>query len=173
MRVRSSSSPLTLRRAAGGVHADGADLERAVLRGAGGRRAPARAPLRAVTRAPQHRPDPRGHLAGAERLDDVVVGAELEADDAVGLLAAGGEHDDRDLGALAERAGDVVARPVGEHHVEEDEVGHLARGLLDRVGHRSGHTRVEPLAVKCLREGFGDRGLVLDHEDGAPARHLS
>ena len=46
-------------------------------------------------------------------------------------------------------------------------------GLLDRVGHGSGHTRVEPLAVKCLRKGFGDRGLVLDHEDGAPARHLS
>ena len=170
MRVRSTSSPPTLRRPAGRVHADGADLERAVLRvraaGAG------RARLRSVARPPQHRPDPRGHLARAEGLDDVVVGAELEADDAVGLLAAGGEHDDRDLGALAERAGDVVARPVGELHVEEDEVGHLARGLLDRVGDRSGHTRVEPLAVECLREGFGDRGLVLDHEDGAPARHL-
>ena len=45
--------------------------------------------------SPQDRPDPRHELARAERLDDVVVGAELEADDAVGLLAAGGEHDDR------------------------------------------------------------------------------
>src|ERR671931_354682 len=49
-------------------------------------------------------------------------GAELEADDAVGLLAPRREHDDRDVGALAELSGDVVARAVREHDVEEDEV---------------------------------------------------
>jgi hypothetical protein len=58
---------------------------------------------------PQDSADARGDLTGAERLHDVVVGAELEADDAIGLLTAGGEHDDRDLGVLAQRAGHVVA----------------------------------------------------------------
>ena len=106
---------LAARRA--GSTPDGADLERRRL----GWRCGAAAPSPG---AAQHRPDPRGHLARAERLDDVVVGAELEADDAVGLLAAGGEHDDRDARALAQRAADVVAGAVGEHHVEEDEVGH-------------------------------------------------
>ena len=54
--------------------------------------------LRAAARvggAAQHRADARDDLRGRERLDDVVVGADLEADDAVGLGPARGEHDDR------------------------------------------------------------------------------
>jgi hypothetical protein len=47
-------------------------------------------------RAPQDRADAGDHLAAAERLDDVVVGAQLEADDPVGLGAARCEHEDRD-----------------------------------------------------------------------------
>jgi hypothetical protein len=38
---------------------------------------------------------PREQLAGVEGLREVVVGAELETDDAVGVLAPGGEHQDR------------------------------------------------------------------------------
>ena len=48
-------------------------------------------------RAPEDRAHARGELARRERLRHVVVGAELEPDDAVGLLAAGGEHDHREL----------------------------------------------------------------------------
>src|SRR6266540_5312085 len=130
-----------------------------------------RCSFRAIPGPPQHRSDPRGHLTRAEGLDDVVVGAELEADDAVGLLAAGGEHDDGDSGALPKRASHVVARAVGERHVEEDEVRQLVAGRLDRVRHGAGDARVEPLAAERLRKGLDDRGLVLDHQDGAPARH--
>ena len=62
------------------------------------------------------------HLGAAERLDHVVVGAELEADDAVGLRAAGGEDDDRDARAGADRAADVAAVAVGQVEVEQDQV---------------------------------------------------
>ena len=58
-----------------------------------------RAPGRRGRAASAHdRPHARDELAGAERLHDVVVGAELEAHDPVDLLAASGEHDDRDVG---------------------------------------------------------------------------
>src|SRR6266540_4831508 len=40
---------------------------------------------------PEHGADAGRELARGERLRDVVVGAELEPDDAVGLLTAGGE----------------------------------------------------------------------------------
>ena len=63
------------------------------------------------------------HLGAAERLDDVVVGAELEPDDAVGLGPAGGEDDDRDAAAGADRAADVAAVAVGQVEVEQDQVG--------------------------------------------------
>src|SRR6185503_17904597 len=39
-------------------------------------------------RAAEHRPDPRDELARAERLGDVIVGAELEPDQLVALVNA-------------------------------------------------------------------------------------
>ena len=66
-----------------------------------------------AARAAQDRLDARQQLARAERLGQVVVGAHLQADDAVGLLAARGEHDHRDLGLRAQVAAQrqaVVAR---------------------------------------------------------------
>jgi hypothetical protein len=51
-----------------------------------------------------------------------------EPGDPIGLLAASGQHDDRDAGPSAKLAADVEARAVGEHHVQEHEV------RLDVVG---------------------------------------
>ena len=102
------------RRAAGErVDLELADADRAAPR----RRRPAggRGPA-------QDRADPRDDLGGREGLDDVVVGAELEPDDAVGLRAARGEHDHRDAGFGAQRAADVAAVAVGQHEVEQHEV---------------------------------------------------
>ena len=45
--------------------------------------------------AAQHSVDAGDELRGRERLDDVVVGAEPQPDDAVGLLALGRQQDDR------------------------------------------------------------------------------
>ena len=40
-------------------------------------------------------PHARDELVRAERLGEVIVGADVEADDAVGLLGTRGDHDDR------------------------------------------------------------------------------
>ena len=77
--------------------------------------------------AAQDGADPRDHLGGAERLDDVVVGAELEADDLVHLGPARGQHHDRHVGAATQLAADVAAVAVGKRQVEHHQVG-LARG---------------------------------------------
>ena len=55
-------------------------------RHAGGQRRPA-----------QQRLEPRQQLDRLERLGQIVVGPELEADDAIDDLALGGEHQDRGL----------------------------------------------------------------------------
>ena len=107
--------------------------------------------------------DPRDELAEAVRLDHVVVGAELEPDDAVDLLAAGGDDDDRDARALAQPPADLEAVDVRQAQVEQDEIG-LARpssaawpvaAALDR----------EALALEPLDERLGDRVLVLDDQE--------
>ena len=97
--------------------------------------ASSRAPTSWWTTATQQRLDPRQQLRHLERLDQVVVGAQLEADDLVDDLAPRGQHQDRRLHALlAKRAADVEAVAAREHHVEQDHVeGAGARGLERRA----------------------------------------
>ena len=59
---------------------------------------------------------------GLNGLAHVVVGAELQADDAVGLLAHRGQHDDRDLALAAQPAGQVEPGLARQHQVEHDKL---------------------------------------------------
>lgn len=63
-----------------------------------------------------------------ERLGDVVVGAQLQAGDAIRALVALSQEDDRDMtGArgLAQLAADCVAVHIGQHDVQHDQLGQL------------------------------------------------
>ncbi len=61
--------------------------------------------------APQHRLDARQQFARIERLGQVVVGAHLQPDDAVGLLRQRGQQDDRQVGGRRAGAGTATGRP--------------------------------------------------------------
>ena len=64
----------------------------------------------------------REQLGEPERLDQVVVGAGVEAGDDVELLVAGGEDEDGQLGAGgAQAAADLDAVDVGQPEVEDHE----------------------------------------------------
>ena len=115
--------------------------------------------------APQDGADPRDHLASAERLDDVVVGAELEADDAVGLLPARREDDDRHARRRPQLAADVEPGAVRQPDVEQDEIGPHRPALRERVGDRVRDLGVEAVALERLGERRGDRLLVLHQQD--------
>jgi hypothetical protein len=105
-------------------------------------------------------------LARVERLAQVVVGADFQADDAVDVLALGGEHDDR--GAVvggAQAAADGQAVLAGHHQVEHDQVGRFAQ-----------HQAVERLAVlgqddfeaflgQVAAQQVADARIVIDHQD--------
>ncbi len=73
--------------------------------------------------------DPGQQLRRVERLDEVVVGARAQAADLLLDLPLGGEHDDRNVagGALLgpDLGRDLVAVELGQHDVEQDQVGRL------------------------------------------------
>ena len=133
------------------------DLQRAEAHGLGGRRC-------ALGAAAQDGADARQQLARLEGLGQVVVGAELEADDAVGVLAERAEHDHRHARRReppAEREA-VLAR---QHQVEHDERRPLRR---ERAIHRHAVAGLgDPEAV--LREEragqLPDLGVVVDDQD--------
>ncbi len=118
--------------------------------------------------APQHGLDPGDQFAGGERFHHIVVDTGFEAVDAIHFLAAGGEHDDRDLAAelfLAQAPGHFEPARARQHPVEQDQVGHLLGqrqlggagiGCLDRV--HAGLAQGEG-------DHFADRGFVFNDQD--------
>ena len=97
-----------------------------------------------------HGADTRDELAEAERLDDVVVRPELEADDAVDLLALGGHDDDRHVRPGAQLPADGVAVHVGQPQVEKHEVG---LGRRERLAAGRDARDLEALAPRPAARG--------------------
>jgi hypothetical protein len=116
---------------------------------------------------PQDGFDPGHHLPWAEGLGDVIVGAQLQSGDPVGLSRPSGHKDDRDLGErrrLAEVAAKIEAVAARQHDVEQKETGvgyfsglHYPRTIQES---RDG----EPRSFQMVTEEKRNIGLVLDHE---------
>src|SRR5262249_60833971 len=93
----------------------------------------AAAVMRSKRGAPQQGPDAAPELPDRERLRDVVVGSELEPDDLVELVVAGGEHDDRHRARRPEPPADLEPVDLRKHQVEHDEVDLLALEPPERL----------------------------------------
>ena len=65
--------------------------------------------LDTVTAAPKYRSNTSDEFTRGERLRDVVVSAELEADDLVDLAVSRGQHDDGHVASLAQPPADFCA----------------------------------------------------------------
>ena len=104
-------------------------------------------------------------LARLEGLRQVVVGADLEAGDAVAGVGAGGQHQDRHLRGLAHAPGVIEAGLARHHHVEHEGVEDEARahGCASRGVGGGGD------AVAVLGEEAGEQiaqaPVVVDDED--------
>ncbi len=88
---------------------------------------------RRTRRALEDRAHPRDQLARAEGFGDVIVGAEFEPEDAVDLVVAGGQEQDRHLGARTDPAAGLEPVHLGQADVEHDQIGRLARGMDQRL----------------------------------------
>jgi hypothetical protein len=120
-------------------------------------------------RAPEHRAHAGRQLARREGLRDVVVCAQLEADDPIRLLAAGGQHDDRQARARPDPAAELEAVHAGKHQVEDDEV---RRVVLEEPSRAVAVTRFErpiALSLQVADDHLAHDGFVVDDEDGAHA----
>ena len=84
------------------------------------------------------------------------------------------QHDDRQVGiprivdavARAHQAADVVAAHVGQHDVEQDDVGPRLSQHLDRLGAGRRGQDAEVVVAQVLGQKVHDAGLVVDDEHG-------
>ena len=118
--------------------------------------------------AAQHGFDAGDEFARAERLGDVVVCAEFEAENAVGFAALCGQENYRDRGEpgrLADGAADFQAVFAGNHDVEDEERGALALGVGEDVGAGGIDAHSEAFVFEMMADEAGNIGIVFDDED--------
>ena len=113
----------------------------------------------------------RDELLWMERLGQVVIGADLEADDLVGDLVAGGQHDDRDLALLADLLADGEAVDSRQHNVED----HQVRLQLAEPGHglRPVPHPLDLVALACQVQARQLNDVLLIIDDHDPRAHRS
>jgi hypothetical protein len=120
--------------------------------------------------APQHGPHSSHQLLGRERLGHVVVGPQLQPDDAVALLAAGREDHDGYRGQRPQAPAHLEPVDARQHEIEDHEVGRLGQRPVERgapVGEGLDHVAV---VLEVAGDDLGDGGIVVDHQD--PRRGL-
>ena len=115
---------------------------------------------------PRERAQPREQLRERERLDEVVVGAAVEARDAVGDRVARGQHQHRrpDAGS-AQPAADLEAVDARQHHVEHDRVVVVRLGHPERVLAAARDVGGEPLVDEAAADQARHPQLVLDDQN--------
>ncbi len=87
---------------------------------------PAFSAVRFARRPAQHRLHAREQLPQVDGLGDIVVGADLQADDPVDDFRRAGQHDDGDVGVLAEVSREREAVLAWHPDIENDDIDMLA-----------------------------------------------
>ncbi len=118
-----------------------------------------------VAGAAQHRFDSQDQLTRRKGLGDVVVGADLEAGDALVGLAERGQHDDRQVRMLgAHSPAHFEPVDLGQHQVEHHQVGPVGGNGFKRlasVGHVQGPVTG---AFQIADDHSGNGQIVVDDE---------
>ena len=116
---------------------------------------------------PEHRAHPGQQLARAAGLGQVVVGAQLQAQHPVDLLAHGADHDDGRPAVGRQPPADGQAVLARQHHVQHDQVDGR-RGQRRSISPRVGRG-VHLVAVLGEVAGhlFAQLGVVVDDQDVA------
>jgi hypothetical protein len=110
--------------------------------------------------------------ARLDRLGDEFIGSQLEARDAVEILVAGGEEDDRRGGAPgAQFAADVEAVAPREHDVQHDEIRlQLVRAVDGEVA-AALDVDLEAVLAEIFGDEVGEPRVVLDQQDALLGFH--
>ena len=111
-------------------------------------------------------------LARLEGLGQIVVGPQLETDDAVHGVSARGQHQDRHVAARADLAAHIEPVHVGQHQVEDDRVEGVARlqGEPGRAGPGALDAKSRPAEI--VADHLGKAGVVLDQQDAVGHRRI-
>jgi hypothetical protein len=109
--------------------------------------------------------NPQDELARAERLDQIVIRADLQPDDSVPLVAAGRQHNDRSSTRIgAHAAENVEPRHPRQHQIEDDQVRSPLLPNAQRIRAVRYHPRFETRLDQVGLDDPGHRPVILHHQ---------
>lgn len=115
---------------------------------------------------PQQGADPRDQLAGIEGLPQVVIGADLEPQDAVEHLLPRAHHQDGHVdGAAAQFPAHPQAVHARQAHVQQDQVEAGPGGFVQGGGAVRHPVDLEPLPLQAEPDHLGDVRVVLGDQE--------
>ena len=124
---------------------------------------------RMLVHAADNGADARHDLARGERLDDVVVRADIQAENAVRILVLGGDHQDWNIGHRTDAAAYVQAVDAREHDIQQHQRGggRVKQGqrLLAGAGSQIGPA----FGLHIFGKNFQDLLVVVNDQDGIQA----
>src|SRR5205085_12354966 len=115
--------------------------------------------------APQNGADARRQLAGVEGFWEVIVGAQLEPDDTVDILASRREHDHRNFAALPQPAKNLETVYARQHDVEHYQVDRGLGGVLQSAPAFVLAANGESLALQKFAEETAQLRVIVDQQD--------
>ena len=116
--------------------------------------------------APQNRFDARNKFAWVERLGQVIIRAELEAEDLINIFVAGGEHQNGG-GILrsAQSAADFKTIQFREHEVQHNERRMFTRNRVERGFSIAHGLNAKTFAFEVQARQLDDGWFVIDEKD--------
>jgi len=109
-------------------------------------------------------------FASGEGFGQVIVGSHFEADDAVVLFAATGEHEHGDLGVGAKSAQNLEAIEAGKHHVEDDGVVTILQSAGQAGGAGVFHRDVIAHRLEIFLHEAAKAYIVFDQQKASEGR---
>src|SRR5262249_173893 len=104
-------------------------------------------------------------LARLEWFRQIIVGPHLEPDDTVHGVAAGGQHQDRAVGPIADLPADIEPVAIRQHQVEDDDVHRLSPMQREAARSVFGVNDLKARLAEILAYHFGKTGIIFDQED--------
>jgi hypothetical protein len=123
---------------------------------------------------PQHGTNAREQFSHAERLDDIIICAEFEADypiDFLGTTAC--DDDDRDVGIRSNRAQDIEPIILAEVQIENDQAGMHAGEMLAQLPSVRDRTGENIMVGKMACHRLPYHWIVVNDQDAAYLAQIS
>ncbi|MNS06164.1 hypothetical protein D3C72_375840 [compost metagenome] len=100
-----------------------------------------------------------------KRLDQVIVGAQFQALDAVGDVIAGGEEQHRGVGFLAQAAQDFPAVHFRHHHVQHDHIEIVFQRKVQAIDAVAGQAYGVTELLQAVEQVITGLGFIFDDEN--------